>query len=165
MPTTERISIRRTRRRLRRKLTLRPWHQSFCFAPRNDALEIGTGTGAFLSALRQLGFANMTGIEPSPAAIDAADRIVRPFIRGDIFVETDFVSESFDLICCFMTLEHVWDPRRLVEGCSRLLRKGGILRWSRTIIARRSTVFSADSRLSLISNIYRYSVDRASNAC
>lgn len=94
---------------------------------RNDALEIGTGTGAFLSALRQLGFANVTGIEPSRAAIDAADRAVRPFIREGVFVETDFVPESFDLICCFMTLEHVFDPKRLVEGCSRLLREGGIL--------------------------------------
>ena len=94
---------------------------------RNDALEIGTGTGAFLSALRQLGFANVAGIEPSRAAIDAADRAVRPFIREGVFVETDFVPESFDLICCFMTLEHVFDPKRLVEGCSRLLREGGIL--------------------------------------
>ncbi len=94
---------------------------------RNDALEIGTGTGAFLSALQQLGFANVTGVEPSHSAIEAADRAVRPFIRESIFVETNFAPESFDLICCFMTLEHVLDPRQLVEGCSRLLRKGGLL--------------------------------------
>jgi SAM-dependent methyltransferase len=96
-------------------------------ADKGDALEIGTGTGVFLSVLQAAGFARVTGVEPSPKAIAAADPAIRPHIREGIFVEADFAPESFDLICCFMTLEHVPDPRPLVEACSRLLRAGGLL--------------------------------------
>jgi SAM-dependent methyltransferase len=91
------------------------------------ALEIGTGSGVFLSTLRRAGFAEVVGIEPSRAAIDAADPQVRRFIREGIFVESDFQPESFGLICCFQTLEHVPAPRQLVESCARLLQKGGLL--------------------------------------
>jgi SAM-dependent methyltransferase len=91
------------------------------------ALEIGTGSGVFLSFLRRAGFAEVVGIEPSRAAIDAADPQIRRFIREGIFVESDFQPESFALICCFQTLEHVPNPRQLVESCARLLHKGGLL--------------------------------------
>jgi SAM-dependent methyltransferase len=94
---------------------------------RMRALEIGTGTGVFLSPLQRAGFSEVIGIEPSRAAIDAAEPAVRPLIREGIFVEADFEASSFDLICCFQTLEHVPEPRALVESCSQLLRKGGIL--------------------------------------
>jgi SAM-dependent methyltransferase len=59
--------------------------------------------------------------------MDSADPAIRPFIREGIFVESEFAPESFDLICCFQTLEHVTDPRELVEASKRLLRKDGLL--------------------------------------
>ena len=94
---------------------------------RQRALEIGTGTGVFLTQLQQAGFSEVIGIEPSRAAIDAAEPAVRPLIREGIFVGDDFAPGSFDLICCFQTLEHVPDPLGLVEASARLLRRGGLL--------------------------------------
>ena len=94
---------------------------------RARALEIGTGTGVFLERLRAAGFADVVGIEPSKAAIEAAEAGIRPFIREGIFAEEEFVPESFDLICCFQTLEHVSAPKELTESCRRLLRSGGVL--------------------------------------
>lgn len=91
----------------------------------NDALEIGTGTAAFLERLKNAGFARVTGIEPSVAAIAAAPEHRRPWIREGIFAESDYAPESFDLITCFMTLEHVLEPGDLVESAFRLLRPGG----------------------------------------
>lgn len=91
------------------------------------ALEIGTGTGAFLSHLQRAGFSEVVGIEPSWPAINAAETAVRPLIRKGIFVGDEFPAEYFDLICCFQTLEHVPKPRILVEACTRLLRQGGLL--------------------------------------
>ena len=91
------------------------------------ALEIGTGTGALLQRLVHSGFAEVIGIEPSRAAIVAAAPGVRDLIREGVFVATDFAPASFDLICCFQTLEHVPDPRALVQSCARLLRPGGAL--------------------------------------
>ena len=92
---------------------------------KDDALEIGTGTGAFLSRLKDAGFANVSGVEPSVSAIAAAPKERSPWIREGIFVESDFAPESFDLITCFMTLEHVREPGDLVESALQLLRPGG----------------------------------------
>ncbi|MET0138124.1 MAG: class I SAM-dependent methyltransferase [Sphingobium sp.] len=93
---------------------------------RRAALEIGTGTGAFLERLQGFGFTELVGVEPSSAAIAAAPAHRRPWIREGIFEEEDFAAESFDLICCFMTLEHVQDPGALVASAYRLLKPGGI---------------------------------------
>lgn len=115
---------------------------------RGAALEIGTGTGAFLERLSEAGFRDLVGIEPSTAAIAAAPANRRPWIREGIFEDGDFAPESFDLICCFMTLEHVQDPGALVAAAHRLLRPGGAFvgvthdrrAWLNRILGRRSPI-------------------------
>ena len=92
---------------------------------RHRVLEIGTGTGIFLDCLQQQGFTELVGVEPSTAAICAAPEHRRGWIREGVFEEGDFEPASFDLICCFMTLEHVRDPRLIAEAALRLLRPGG----------------------------------------
>jgi SAM-dependent methyltransferase len=42
-----------------------------------------------------------------------------------MFVEGDYEPRSFDLICCFMTMEHVRDPVEIARAAFRLLRPGG----------------------------------------
>jgi 2-polyprenyl-3-methyl-5-hydroxy-6-metoxy-1,4-benzoquinol methylase len=90
-----------------------------------SALEIGTGTGIFLECLSQKGFSELVGVEPSTAAIEAAPEYRRKWIREGIFEESNFTSESFDLICCFMTMEHVHDPQVVAKAAFNLLRPGG----------------------------------------
>jgi SAM-dependent methyltransferase len=94
-------------------------------AKKGSALEIGTGTGIFLEHLLNAGFEEVIGIEPSMAAIQAAPKERQAFIQNGIFREENFTPESFDLICCFMTLEHVQNPMVLTQSAYRLLRKGG----------------------------------------
>ena len=90
------------------------------------ALEIGTGTGVFLEHLSNAGFEHVEGIEPSKKAIAAAPENRRLWIRKGMFNESDYAPESFDLICCFMTMEHVHDPLMVAESAMRLLRPGGV---------------------------------------
>jgi SAM-dependent methyltransferase len=92
---------------------------------RESALEIGSGTGALLEPLAQQGFTELVGVEPSAAAIAAAPRHRQSWIREGVFEEQDFAPESFDLICCFMTMEHVLDPKIISLAAFRLLRPGG----------------------------------------
>lgn len=93
---------------------------------RNGALEIGTGTGVFLKYLADAGFSGLVGIEPSRAAIAAATPECRPWIREGMFDARDFEPGSFDLVCCFMTLEHVADPLGIARSVWSLLRPGGV---------------------------------------
>lgn len=94
-------------------------------AQRRTALEIGAGTGVFLEYLAREGFSGLVGVEPSAAAIAAAPAHRREWLREAIFDEKDFAPESFDLICCFMTLEHVPFPDAIAASALRLLRPGG----------------------------------------
>lgn len=88
-------------------------------------LEIGSGTGVFLELLQEKGFTELVGIEPSAAALAAAPAHRRDWLRQEIFTEPLFEPASFDLICCFMTLEHVREPLDTALSAWRLLRPGG----------------------------------------
>ena len=92
---------------------------------RETALEIGTGTGIFLNHLKRAGFKQLVGVEPSIAAIAAASPEQRAWICQGVFEENAFTPASFDLICCFMTMEHVPDPATLARSAINLLRPGG----------------------------------------
>ncbi|MBI5438656.1 MAG: class I SAM-dependent methyltransferase [Nitrosomonadales bacterium] len=94
-------------------------------ARHQSALEIGAGNGIFLEHLSREGFTELIGIEPSPAAIADAPEYRRAWIREGMFEERNFAPASFDLICCFMTMEHVRDPNIVASAAFRLLRPGG----------------------------------------
>lgn len=92
---------------------------------RHGALDIGTGDGAFLECLLEQGFDGVVGVEPSRAPIAAAREDVRPLIREGIFRGNDFAPESFSLVTCFQTLEHLNDPLKMTREVWELLKPGG----------------------------------------
>lgn len=92
---------------------------------RRGALDIGTGDGTFLARLLAAGFTDVVGVEPSAAPVAAATSEVRPLIRQTPFRAADFAPESFGLVSCFQTLEHVYEPLALCRSAFELLRPGG----------------------------------------
>ena len=88
-------------------------------------LEIGSGSGEFLYNLKKKGFTNLTGIEPSISAINSAHSEIKSHLHEGIFQVDDFQEASYDLVCCFMTLEHVYDPREISESVNKILKKDG----------------------------------------
>jgi SAM-dependent methyltransferase len=92
------------------------------------ALDIGTGEGSFLEELLDLGFVRVAGYEPSAAPIAAASERVRGLIVHDTFdAARAGGSGPYDLITCFMTIEHVPDPAQLCRDAYELLAPGGAL--------------------------------------
>lgn len=92
---------------------------------KDRALDIGTGDGIFLEYLAKEGFKNPEGIEPSHHAIESAPLDRQLIIKNGIFNEKDYEQESFDLITCFMTMEHVLDPFYVASSAIKLLKPGG----------------------------------------
>ena len=94
---------------------------------RAGALDIGTGDGAFLEQLLAHGFTDVVGVEPSAAPVAMAAPQVRPLIRQAPFRADQFSAESFELVTCFQTIEHVFDPLQLCRDVHGLLRPGGAI--------------------------------------
>jgi SAM-dependent methyltransferase len=97
--------------------------------PRAEAaLDIGTGEGSFLEELLGLGFSRVRGYEPSAAPLAAASERARRLIVHDVFdAEHAAGTGPYDLISCFMTIEHVSDPLQLCRDAFDLLTPGGAL--------------------------------------
>ena len=92
---------------------------------RHGTLDIGAGDGAFLECLVEHDFDNVIGVEPSRAPRASARKDIRPLIREGIFRSDEFAPDSFSLITCFQTLEHLHDPLAMARGVYRLLKPGG----------------------------------------
>lgn len=89
---------------------------------KGSILDIGAGTGEFLSVARQDGWKTI-GVEPS----DKAKAIAKN--KGVSFVEqtSELESHSFDVISMWHVLEHVPDLNQQIKELKRLLKPNGTL--------------------------------------
>jgi SAM-dependent methyltransferase len=94
---------------------------------RDGALDIGTGDGAFLAELLDLGFSGVAGVEPSTEPIAAASSRVAGLIEHGIFRAEVRPPASLSLVTCFQTIEHVPDPAELVRDATALVKPGGLV--------------------------------------
>ena len=91
------------------------------------AIDVGSGNGALLPLLTEMGFRKVTGYEPSSAAYQNASKGIKDNMVHGIFDENSIPDNSADLIIVCMTLEHVLDPLRIVRNAFRKLAPGGRL--------------------------------------
>ena len=89
-------------------------------------LDIGAGIGQFLSHARPF-FDEVYGIEVSSTAIEIARHKYNMQLFGGDLEELDFRDQSVDNITIFHVLEHVPNPRTVIEKCWSLLTSGGTL--------------------------------------
>jgi 2-polyprenyl-3-methyl-5-hydroxy-6-metoxy-1,4-benzoquinol methylase len=85
-------------------------------------LDIGAGTGEFLSVAKNNGW-NVTGIEPSPKAKAIAEN------KGVSFVPNldSISSQSFDVITMWHVLEHVPDLDHQINELKRIVKPNGTI--------------------------------------
>jgi len=92
-------------------------------------LEIGAASGTFLLQMQRRGW-EVTGLEwDEAAAARAAMRTGARVAAGDV-ADAGFPPEAFDLVCAWMVLEHLEEPRRALERFWQWLRPGGWLAFS-----------------------------------
>jgi SAM-dependent methyltransferase len=94
-------------------------------SPNGRVLDVGTSTGANLRMLRELGFRNAIGLDPSEDAVRICIEKGRgPVLRGDVQA-LPFPSGSMDLVLATDVVEHVVDDLRALQEICRVLAPGG----------------------------------------
>jgi SAM-dependent methyltransferase len=99
------------------------------FIPRSESriLEIGCSTGELLSLLKDNGFENVAGIDPSPACAETARRLygIR-VISSSLFVPV--VDESsIDVVVMVGVLEHVRELKTALKLSRDMLKEDGLV--------------------------------------
>lgn len=91
-------------------------------------LDIGCGTGNFIDGIKSK-CSNVIGLEFNNKAIDTATKRGIEVYKKDIhsFSEDAKNKGSFDLLCAFQVLEHIFNISDFINSCLRLLKKNGRL--------------------------------------
>ena len=91
-------------------------------------LDVGCGSGEFLSCLKEKGYVNLYGLDPSSESVAKLKDKEIIGIQGNIF---DVVSENllhgFDLVISTAVVEHIYDLNLYVEQLKKYMKQGGYL--------------------------------------
>lgn len=93
-------------------------------------LEIGCASGEFLSVLRQwYGWTNetLTGVEPSKQCVSFAREQFGLDVREGEVRDVARSAKKFKVIVILNTVEHFYDPRKVMEDVSGILEPGGVV--------------------------------------
>lgn len=98
------------------------------FLPRNGVCDIGCGDGSFLSVLRNNGYQECWGIEPSVYACASALEKKLDVVTGNLSnLQHAKEGRSFKACTLFHVIEHVPDPLEVLQVLRDALPLGGIV--------------------------------------
>ena len=120
---------RRVARKLPRQLVRRAAYNQNGFprwVPGGRALDIGCGSGRFLSLLRRYGW-DVVGVDISPAAATAAQAAYGIVVHVGELDQVPLEENSFDFVHMSHVIEHVAHPVATLQRVAALLRPGGRL--------------------------------------
>ena len=89
-------------------------------------LEVGAARGDFLAEAPRWGFAPL-GIEPEPSTAEEARRRSGAEVIVGWAEEVNLPPASFDVVCLWHVVEHIPQPRSVLEALHRSLKPGGRL--------------------------------------
>ena len=95
-------------------------------------LDVGCGDGALAGVVVERLNCAVTGVDTSRLAIDFARRefAERGYLGEFHLIDGyryDFAAEPFDAVVCSDVIEHVQEPRTMLDEIRRVLRPGGVL--------------------------------------
>lgn len=93
---------------------------------RGKILDVGTATGSFLSIAKKRGW-DVEGLEPNTWLCAWAKEHYGLSIKSRTIFEQHYPAETFDVITLWDVLEHVPDPKKVLQECNRILKKDGFL--------------------------------------
>jgi len=121
---TEPSAVRRVDREYGMRKRLRALER---LQPGGRLLDVGCGTGIFLSEAIRSGKWDAYGVEPSPAAAGYARRHLGERVWQGPFAQGPFPRASFDAITMWNVLEHMEDPIAELRHAHGLLKPHAVL--------------------------------------
>jgi SAM-dependent methyltransferase len=115
---TDTVTLAENQSRLKALLRLK--------APPARVLEIGCSDGTFLSLAQEAGY-EVVGIDPSEVNCQKAARSHPGLDVRRLFLDGFAPGETFDAICHFFVLEHIFHPDQYLSQIRGLLKPGGIM--------------------------------------
>jgi SAM-dependent methyltransferase len=99
------------------------------FIPGTDAriLDVGCATGRLLALLRDKGFPNVHGLDPSPSCAAAAERLYQIPVRTTTLSHLHESGEMFDVVILVGVLEHITDLDTALREVHDVLSPRGIV--------------------------------------
>ena len=95
--------------------------------PAARILDVGCATGRLLANLRERGFPNVVGLDPSPACAVAAKRLYGIAVFTKTLAELGATTERFDVVSLVGVLEHLRDLDESFVHLRSILNPGGLL--------------------------------------
>ncbi len=95
------------------------------------ALDVGCGDGALTASIRKLGH-RVYGVDTNNEGIRLAkEKFIENNLIGNFYViegyDYPFENNFFEVVVCADVIEHVQEPRRMLEEIHRVLKREGIL--------------------------------------
>ncbi len=88
-------------------------------------LEIGCATGHLLSVLKEQGYANVHGVDPSPGCAKAAGGLYGIHAQACTIFDIPRPEQPFDIVLLLGVMEHIRDLDRAIEAIRALLSPAG----------------------------------------
>ena len=93
-----------------------------------NIIDVGCGNGALLNLLKQRGYKNLCGLDPSESSVKyILDNYNIDCILGSVYNLSDNLYEKYDLVIFSGVLEHVLYPDECINNLKKLLKPDGIL--------------------------------------
>jgi len=96
-------------------------------APGARILDVGCASGRLLANLREHGFPNVTGLDPSPSCAAAAARLYGIDVRNMTLGDMAGTGDRYDVVIMVGVLEHLRELGQAFDHLRTLLPAGGLL--------------------------------------
>lgn len=94
---------------------------------KNRLIEVGAGFGTFCQEIKSRNiFKNVAAIEPVPSLAQTCRQKKIEVIEKPV-EEVKLGKDKANVIVCFETIEHLYEPKQFILSCKKLLKQGGLL--------------------------------------